>query len=97
MMVLNRDPILTGRLLLALDEMGHGDAVVVGDAHFTASKPAKKHLAGLPGQSSPPVLKAIRSVMVPATHGPTHDLMECLDGLRPVQEELIEAAAGDAA
>jgi L-fucose mutarotase len=53
MMVLNRDLILTGRLLLALDEMGHGDAVVIADAHFAASK--------------------------------------------LVQEELIEAAAGDAA
>jgi L-fucose mutarotase len=96
-MVLNRDRILTGRLLLALDEVGHGEAVVMGDARFTASKPAKKHLADLPGQSLPRVLKAIRSVMMPDTSGPTPDLMECLDGLLPVQEELIEAAAGDAA
>ncbi|HEY3338443.1 MAG TPA: RbsD/FucU domain-containing protein [Propionicimonas sp.] len=92
-MLLNLDPVLTGQLLMALDEMGHGDAVVIADAHFTASKLAKKHLIDLPGLSSPRVMKAIRSVMVPDTYGPSLDLMECPDGLLPVQEELIEAAA----
>lgn len=91
-MLLNIDPILTGRLLLALDEMGHGDAVVIADAHFTASKLAHKHLVDLPGLSSPRVLRAIRSVIVPDSYGPTLDLMESPDGLLPVQEELIEAA-----
>ena len=85
-MLLNLDPVLTGRLLLALDEMGHGDAVVVADAHFTASKLARKHLVDLP---------AIRSVIVPDTHGPTLDLMESPDGLLPVQSELVEAARLD--
>ncbi len=92
-MLLNLDPVLTGQLLMALDEMGHGDAVVVADAHFTASKLARKHLIDLPGLSSPRVMKAIRSVMVPDTYGPALDLMECPDGLLPVQEELFEAAA----
>lgn len=91
-MLLNLDPVLTGRLLLALDEMGHGDAVVIADAHFTASKLAKKHLIDLPGLSSPRVLRAIRSVLVPDDHGPALDLMECPDGLLPVQQELIDAA-----
>src|SRR5665647_1821016 len=36
-MLLNLDPVLIGQLLMALDEMGHGDAVVIADAHFTAS------------------------------------------------------------
>ncbi|MBN9105650.1 MAG: hypothetical protein J0I14_11670 [Propionibacteriaceae bacterium] len=94
-MLLNLDPVLTGRLLLALDEMGHGDAVVVADAHFTASKLARKHLVDLPGLSSPRVLQAIRSVIVPDTHGPTLDLMESPDGLLPVQSELVEAARLD--
>ena len=31
-MLLNIDPLLTGPLLAALDEMGHSDAVVVADA-----------------------------------------------------------------
>ncbi|MDQ7992712.1 MAG: RbsD/FucU domain-containing protein [Propionicimonas sp.] len=91
-MLLNLDPILTGRLLLALDEMGHGDAVVIADAHFTASKLARKHLVDLPGLGSPRVMTAVRSVMVPDTHGPALDLMESPDGLLPVQEELIAAA-----
>lgn len=96
-MLLNLDPILTGRLLLALDEMGHGDAVVIADAHFTASKLAKKHLIDLPGISSPRVLQAIRTVMVPDTYGPALDLMESPEGLLPVQSELIAAAQLDGA
>jgi len=91
-MLLNVDPILTGQLLMALDEMGHGDGVVIADAHFTASKLAKKHLIDLPGIGSPRVLQAIRTVLVPDTHGPALDLMESPDGLLPVQEELIAAA-----
>lgn len=94
-MLLNLDPILTGRLLLALDEMGHGDAVVIADAHFTAAKLAKKHLVDLPGLSSPRVLTAIRSVLVPDTYGPALDLMEAPGGLLPVQTELIDAAELD--
>jgi L-fucose mutarotase len=92
MMLLNLDPVLTGQLLMVLDEMGHGDAVVIADAHFTASKLAKKHLIDLPGLSSPRVLRAIRSVMVPDTYGPALDLMESPDGLLPVQQELVAAA-----
>jgi len=91
MMLLNLDPVLTGQLLMALDEMGHGDAVVIADAHFTASKLAKKHLIDIPGLSSPRVMKAIRSVMVPDTY-PALDLMEAPDGLLPVQQELTAAA-----
>lgn len=90
-MLLNVDPVLNGRMLLALDEMGHGDAVVIADAHFTASKLAKKHLIDLPGLSSPRVLTAIRSVLVPDTY-PALDLMECPDGVLPVQNELMAAA-----
>ena len=90
-MLLNLDPILTGQLLMALDEMGHGDAVVIADAHFTASKLAKKHLLDLPGLSSPRVMRAIRSVILPDTY-PALDLMESPDGLLPVQTELIDAA-----
>jgi len=63
--LLNIDPILTGRLLMALDEMGHGDAVVVADAHFTASKLARKTLIDMPGLPAPRILAAIRSVMIP--------------------------------
>lgn len=94
-MLFNVDPILTGRVLLALDEMGHGDAVVIADAHFTASKLARKHLIDLPGLSSPRVMAAVRSVMVPDTYGPALDLMESPDGELPVQRELVAAARLD--
>ena len=96
-MLLNLDPVLTGRMLLALDEMGHGDAVVIADAHFTAAKLARKHLIDLPGLTSPRVLAAIRSVVVPDTYAPSLELMECPDGLLPVQSELIAAARLDGA
>ena len=91
------DPVLNGALLRALDEMGHGDAVVVADAHFTASKLARKWLVDLPGLGSPRVLAAIRSVLVPDDYepfqmalmaGPSEDLLE-------VQTELITAAGFD--
>lgn len=92
-MLLNLDPILTGRLLLALDEMGHGDAIVVADAHFTAAKLARKTLIDMPGLSSPRVLAAIRSVTVPDTDGPALDLMASPEpDLLPVQRELVAAA-----
>ena len=90
-MLLNLDPVLTGQLLMALDEMGHGDAVVIADAHFTASRLAKKRVIDIPGLSSPRVLTAIRSVMVPDTY-PALDLMESPHGLLPVQTELTAAA-----
>ncbi|MFV0450769.1 MAG: RbsD/FucU family protein [Propioniciclava sp.] len=91
-MLHNLDPLLTGRLLLALDEMGHGDAVVIADAHFTAAKLARKHLIDLPGLSAPRVLAAIRTVLVPDTFATPLDLMEAPDGILPVQEELMAAA-----
>ena len=58
-MLLNLDPVLTGQLLMALDEMGHGDADVIVDAHFTASKLARKHLIDMPGLSSPHALRVM--------------------------------------
>jgi L-fucose mutarotase len=92
MMLLSLDPVLTGKLLMALDEMGHGDAVVIADAHFTASKLARKHLIDLPGLGSPRVLTAVRSVVIPDSYQLPLALMEAPDGLLPVQQELIAAA-----
>ncbi|MDR0283970.1 MAG: hypothetical protein LBI33_03650 [Propionibacteriaceae bacterium] len=98
-MLFGIDPILTGEFLRALDEMGHGDAVVIADAHFTASKLAKKDLLDLPGLTSPRVLAAIRSVLVPDEFEPFQlGLMASPEpGLLAVQTELIAAAQlGDA-
>lgn len=38
------DPLLTGELLAALDAMGHGDCVVLADAHFPAARLATRAL-----------------------------------------------------
>lgn len=55
------DPLLTGDLLRLLDHMGHGDTVLVADAHYPA------YAAGAPvieaHATSPAVLRAIRSVV----------------------------------
>lgn len=91
-MLLSLDPVLTGKLLMALDEMGHGDTVVIADAHFTASKLARKHLMDMPGLTSPRVLSAIRSVVIPDTYQIPLALMEAPGGILPVQAELIAAA-----
>ncbi len=91
-MLLNIDPVLTGQLLHALDEMGHTDAVVVADAHFPAARIGRgRTVVDLPGLSTPRVLKAIASVMPPDT-ADALDLMEAPGGLLEVQAELIEAA-----
>lgn len=90
-MLLGINPLLTGRMLLHLDEMGHSDSVAVVDAHFPARRVGKV-VIDLPGTTSPEVLRAIRSV-VPADDDPALDLMTSADGVRlPVQDELIEAA-----
>lgn len=90
--LLNVDPVLTGALLRALDEMGHTDSVVIADAHFPAARLAKIHYVDLPLLSTPRVLEAVCSV-IPPDDFPGLDLMEAPgDDLLPVQSELIASA-----
>jgi L-fucose mutarotase len=85
------NPLLTGSLLKALDEMGHSDSVVIVDAHFPAFRLANR-LVSLPGTTAPEVLAAIRTVL-PLDDTPAVDLMESADKtVLPVQHELIAAA-----
>ena len=85
------NPLLTGELLMHLDEMGHSDTVIVVDAHFPASRLAER-LITLPGTTSPDVLEAVRSV-VPLDDSPAVDLMTSADGtVLDVQKELLTAA-----
>ena len=85
------NPLLTGDLLKALDEMGHSDSVVVVDAHFPAFRLANR-LVSLPGTTAPEVLAAIRTVL-PLDDTPAVDLMEsAAQTVLPVQRELITAA-----
>lgn len=87
-------PLLNGELLLALDQMGHGDDVVVSDANFPAHGLGLP-VVDLPGVSAPSVVAAIRTVFPLDTfEGPSVTLMSTADGERvTVQEELVAAAA----
>lgn len=87
-------PLLNGKLLLALDQMGHGDAVVVADANFPAHQLGLDVL-DLPGLAAASVTQAIRTVFPLDTfEGPSVTLMSTADGARvAVQEELVTAAA----
>ena len=85
------NPLLTGELLMHLDEMGHSDTVIIVDAHFPASRLAER-LITLPGTTSPEVLEAVRSVL-PLDDAPAVDLMTSADGsVLDVQRELLSAA-----
>jgi L-fucose mutarotase len=90
-MLLGINPLLTGELLKHLDEMGHSDTAMIVDAHFPASRLAKR-LVAVPGVSSPKVLEAVRSVF-PLDDMPAVDLMTSADGsLLEVQRQLLAAA-----
>jgi L-fucose mutarotase len=62
-MLKNIDPLLSPELLKVLAEMGHGDAVVVVDANFTAASLAQgKPVVRLPGASLARACGAVLSV-----------------------------------
>ena len=85
------DPLLTGDLLAALDAMGHGDAVVLADAHFPAARVARRLLVA-PAVGTPDLLRAVRTVL-PLDDAPAVDLMTSADGVPlAVQRELADAA-----
>lgn len=89
------NPLLTGSLLKALDEMGHSDSVVIVDAHFPAFRLANR-LVSLPGTSAPEVLAAVRTLL-PLDDSPAVDLMESADKtVLVVQQELMTAAGVEA-
>lgn len=55
------DKLLTGELLKALCDMGHGDELVIADANFPAETVAKR-LIRVPGVDSVRVAEAVLSV-----------------------------------
>lgn len=63
------DPLLTPELLKVMAEMGHGDAIVVADANFTAASLAqeagggRKPLIHLPGATVQRASEAILSLL----------------------------------
>lgn len=63
-MLKNIDPLLSPELLKVLAEMGHGDAVVLVDANFTAAALGRgKPLVRLPGTSLARAAAAVLSVL----------------------------------
>ena len=85
-------PLLTGDLLAALDAMGHGDAVVLADAHFPAARVARRLLVA-PAVGTPDLLRAVRTVL-PLDDDPAVDLMTSADGVPLAVQRELAAAAG---
>lgn len=61
-MLLGLHPLLTGSLLKHLDAMGHGDTVLVCDAHFPAERLVGRVLE-MPGADAVAVTEAICTVL----------------------------------
>lgn len=61
-MLKNIDPLLTGKLLKILADMGHGDEVVLTDCNFPAAAVAQR-LVQLPGHAATSVLQAVLSLL----------------------------------
>jgi L-fucose mutarotase len=63
----NIDPLLNADILYALAAMGHGDEVVICDAHFPADSVARRTVLGrvlrVDGASAPRVVRAVLSVL----------------------------------
>lgn len=92
-MLIGIDPLLSGDLLAALDQMGHGDVLVIGDANFPGRRLADRMIK-VQGADAPSVMRAVASVF-PIDVGSSISLMASPTGRLPVQEELVIAAGGE--
>ncbi len=88
-MLIGLHPLLTGALLHHLDDMGHGDLVLVADAHFPASRVVGRVL-DLPGVRAADAVEAIRSVLPLDTDRPV-TFMDPGAVRAPALEELVAA------
>lgn len=90
-MLVGIDPLLRGELLAALDEMGHGDVLVIADANFPAHSLGRR-VIDMPGASAPDAARAITTVF-PVDDTESVFLMTSPAGFLPVQQELVRASA----
>ena len=90
-MLIGINPLLTGNFLALLDQMGHGDRIVIADANFPAHS-LNAHVVALPGVAVVDALEAVLSVFPSDVVDPT-SLMASADGILPIHTELTEAAA----
>lgn len=88
--LLGINPLLTGEILKALDEMGHSDTVVIADANFPAHRTGARAFE-VPGTDIVTMTEAVVSVLsLDDDHPPA--LMESgLDPRPAVQNEIIAA------
>lgn len=82
------DQLLTGAMLLALDRMGHGDAIAIVDSNFPAWKISNGEFIGLPGAGGGRTLRAVLSVF-PLDAVEPITLMQAPDELLAAQLELV--------
>ena len=61
-MLKNIPPIISPELLKILDEMGHGDEIVIGDGNFPAASNAKR-LVRCDGHGVPEILDAVLTLL----------------------------------
>ncbi|WP_062228011.1 RbsD/FucU family protein [Aureimonas frigidaquae] len=61
-MLKNIHPLLNGDLLAILDDMGHGNEIVIADANFGAANLAQR-LVDMPGADAQALLDAVLSVL----------------------------------
>lgn len=88
-MLLGLAPLLTGTLLKHLDAMGHGDTVLVCDAHFPAERLVHR-VVEMPGVSAAAIAAAICTVL--PLDGPGSVLLMDPEGVdAPAVAELRDA------
>lgn len=88
-MLIGIDKLLTGSLLKALCDMGHGDELIIADANFPAETYAQR-LIQIPGIDSSRVLQAVLSVFPLDTYSTPAFIMDLTDsdkakGMHPPQ------------
>ncbi len=85
-MLKNVPNIISPELLKILDEMGHGDEIVIADGNFPSSSCAKR-LVRLDGHSGTQVLDAVLKMIPVDTYSenPIY-LMKVVDGVKTVPE-----------
>jgi L-fucose mutarotase len=86
------NPLLTGRVLKELDEMGHSDTVAIVDANFPAHRFAAPCIE-LPGIDVVTMTRAVREVF-PLDPAFPPVLMDSGEPDVPVQCQLVDAAGG---
>ena len=86
------DPLLTGELLAALDAMGHGDTVVLADAHFPAARLGAR-LVVIPAVGTPDLLRAVCTVL-PLDDPSAITMMASADGASVAVQQALADAAG---